>query len=670
MRAQYEWQSRSKAEEIHEMQKRVEQLELEASQAQKTMDAERRKLLRQVSSYRMLLERYCIPPEEANLVSFDAEEEIEDDFEDRSLSHDLDSHSAEQWEVNGSGNLQGIAGNPSKGGFTAMPSMPLDGSNEGFDNTLASKMRQLNNLLQGSAGQKRQLAHDVQHTTPIGGNTVQEPSMLTSGAIASTLQAMFPHATIRTGRSDAENDDFENTQQETSKGHSSATDTDAKDVELHMRRLERTVDSKVDDRALMSLQSLPVKDAREALRKIEELVASQGGHCRNLSSILQSVCRKLEKRTKPNEPFVSRPNQSAFVRQADTTPDQRRGIRKLDEDEDAFEIEPSKVGQKVKSRPPEILNTLFARTTSPTGSNLDTPAGKKSWADIGDHEDDVEEESVHLNSQVELPEDPWPTIKLESVARAGFDISRKGERCDVLSIRLANLEPQLTENAMERYCEWLKTRLTAISKEQGGLERLQHCQAEVDFSQNRLSNQMVWQLLETLAQFEVHVATLNLAANSISQGGILAICEFIRMTEQAEATYELNLSSNEIDDDSALELLRTIHTLRPRYPLLLKSEETKQLVQTPFWIQLSNNRIRNPEQVLRTAEAEGITICLANDKQVCSRWRCCENQCPLVHLIAFECQAQSYTEAMTSEDREGGDTRSQRRRRDKKREKA
>ena len=68
------------------------------------------------------------------------------------------------------------------------------------------------------------------------------------------------------------------------------------EVEKQMYNLEQMVNSKLDDRALMSLKRLTISDGKEALRKVQEVIEFQGGKCHNLSSMLQSVCRKMEKR--------------------------------------------------------------------------------------------------------------------------------------------------------------------------------------------------------------------------------------------------------------------------------------------------------------------------------------------------------------------------------------
>merc|ERR1719387_200167 len=200
--------------------------------------------------------------------------------------------------------------------------------------------------------------------------------------------------------------------------------------------------------------------------------------------------------------------------------------------------------------------------------------------------------------------DPWTHALIDKAARKGFLLRRSGDGQWDLKISMGNLEPPLTELGMERYCRWLRIRLKSFRDEHGH-EALWRCRGEVDFSHNHLSNQMVWMLLETLAQHEVHTALLKLYANNISQGGVLAICEFIRMNEKPEALQELHLSHNEIDDDSALELLRTLKSQRPKYPPRRPAEGASEEKLSPVGVRLNHNRIREPDHVRKIAEQEG-----------------------------------------------------------------
>ena len=65
------------------------------------------------------------------------------------------------------------------------------------------------------------------------------------------------------------------------------------DVEHHLSELQRMVDMEIDDRARASLLRLSARQAKLALRAVEDIIDEQGGFCHNLSSMVQSVCRKM-----------------------------------------------------------------------------------------------------------------------------------------------------------------------------------------------------------------------------------------------------------------------------------------------------------------------------------------------------------------------------------------
>lgn len=97
--------------------------------------------------------------------------------------------------------------------------------------------------------------------------------------IACTLKALFPHAKVRAGSED-----------------DAAAGPEKEEVEKRVQLLQESTQSEIDERALSSLWSLSASKAMEVLQRVEELVEAQGGACRNLSSMLQSVCRKMERK--------------------------------------------------------------------------------------------------------------------------------------------------------------------------------------------------------------------------------------------------------------------------------------------------------------------------------------------------------------------------------------
>jgi len=709
LRAQYEWQVQSKSEELRKMQNRVQQLEIETAQARASWEMDRRNFLRQIDHYRAVLERYCIPVEDIGSSGYvghgDSSESYFPGFEPSAPSqwvrpsvanaipgsHSLagrcsqDASTSELTAVDHA-TYGGRPGNGyavssfAKGTVAAAASMftstaggltrgSPDESRSQPSSSLDSKMRQLNSLLQDQ--RRPSLTDDGSHGRHNLGSSIHPSSSevvgdlvgedpggdYSSGAIASTLRAMFPHATVRTSQgqnADGDNgsDDGDDDKHGDGAGHGQEQEEELKSqalsVERHLRRLERSVGEQLDARALRSLQALGTRGSAEALAQIDDIVNSHGGRCRNLSSITQSICKKVGKGKKG-------------PRQQDKRP---RRVRRVDEDGDAFDegTDSDGLGSKCRdmqkpSDPEDGGRGLLIRTNShgsEGSARLHTPASRRSnrsWADIqsGDEEGPADGNLVVPMLAAELadrvggagePEDDehehWTPRRVEKAARRGFELRRRGESWE-LKISMGSLEPPLTEAGMERYCRWLRVRLTSFQEEHG-VEALRRCRGEVDFSHNNMSNQMVWMLLETLAQHEVHTALLKLYANDISQGGVLAICEFIRMNERADAVQELHLSHNAIDDESVVELLRTLHTQRPKYPPPRTVEGTNETVLTPVWVRLNHNSVREPDAVKSTVEKEGVTICTARDRTACGTSRCCLKECPLVHLYAFDVQ--------------------------------
>lgn len=786
LRSQYEWQIRTKDHELQELQSRMNRLEIERAQIRTQWEHERQELLRQVQAYQACLERYGIPNKEGEM-------------------KDGPLHWAEQqWGFGSSG--------PSADDRSGQANQ-----HEGKESSLDSKMRQLNNLLQetqsGPSSRRRGVERGDAEEGQGDSNAADGSkggNYQSSGSIASTLQAMFPHAKIRTksvpgdptGEDQWKDDGQGSFRQDGSgavrdallqmrdgegelDGGAKAIDDRAMDVMADTEAvrqiaelansLEKATESKIDDRALRALGSLTDSDAFEALQRVEGLVQSQGGHCRNLSSILQSVCRKIEKRgSRGAKEFGEdgrerldsdmadkngtgtrlepRRDRRALDKDQEMDPEkkrilaaeernrvaaERRKNRRFDDDDDAFKsssdgdqwgkggrgkgsqqerspqiapsdtpmskkswadiesgeddddlgengMDGSRKGRKKKRRDrkkrrekglddgdedSEMMkrgnaSELRARRArqqdeegdafdGSSGSDdqgqgqegqgyLDTPMSKKSWADLDESDDEDEPlpaSAVPRGVRGDSEEEYWSMARIERIGKQGFELKRRSGSSKYwdLKIYMGSLDPPLTSVGMERYCKWLRGRLKSF-RESFGDDPLKKCRAEIDFSRNSLGNEAVWVLLETLAQLEVHAAIFKLYHNGISQGGILALCEFIRTNDSAEPVHELHLSHNEIDDESTIELLRTLYEQRPRYPPKRWVEGFSEPVHTPVWLRLNNNRIKDPAALLRTAEQMGITYCCARNWQVCGPNKCFRKECALAHLYNIEIQ--------------------------------
>jgi hypothetical protein len=725
LKANYDWQLRSKTDELRDMQQRMNHLEIENAQVRASWEIERRGLVRQIGHYRAVLERYCIPVEEqgTGYGMEDTQHAYFPVFEPSAPSQWSRNSAGQSISANvkastsNAGAFGAAAGGQAKYGTSTTSqqaayasasdgaynshqalgttsaatasnaSAMVESSRATASSALDTKMGQLKSLLQEES--RWRLSEEE-----VDGREQGADDTYNGSSIASTLRAMFPHATIRTKQAAAGEDGEDGDKAEADdaldqdqglRGPSASPTSELEDRQVMdavlrtVEELEDATGNKVDNQAMRSLRALSKQDMLEALTKVEEMMLHQGGECRNLSAILQSVCRKIVKRQPRGRNAEEGIRQSNGRDEAGHHRDggNSRRARRLDEDGDAFDSSGSdgdRGGKGAQNTWPREFERAALRAAAKAARAEDaaarsqvaakeaqkalpnpdidgTPAkrssarstGSKSWADLEDGDED-EREGDGLWKE---DKDPWTPQLVDTVARKGFDLRRRGDQWD-LKISMGSLEPPLTETGMERYCRWLRVRLTSF-REEHGPDSLLRCRGEVDFSHNQLSNQMVWMLLETLAQNEVHTALLKLYANRISQGGVLAICEFIRMNERAEALQELHLSHNEVDDESALELLRTFKSLRPRYPPRRAAEGSGEIVLVPVWLRLNHNRIRDPAAVLRAAEDENINVCTAGDrqewrtkwleeKQACGTSKSVRGEVPLAHLYAFASQ--------------------------------
>ncbi|CAK0883689.1 unnamed protein product, partial [Prorocentrum cordatum] len=314
----YEWQIQRQDEDMRALQRRMGKLEQRRAELKENWDRERNGLVRELSRYAAVLTRYAIPLEEAC---------DQDGVHEQALQPQLQQAPPQQPQQPPQPQAQ-----KQQGAWAAAPASAVQPA---ATSSLDAKMKRLNGLLsdgparKGAAEQGADTRRDAAGGASQGGaaaargglTAAKEGSAAAQGSgdgvlggstIASTLQAMFPHATVRTQPEGSAKDDADPAEEgkagagAAARGGDAASDDEPRkkeggafadaDVVALAEELEATTESQIDDRALRALQSLPPGDAMEVLQKVEDLVNAQGGKCRNLSSILQSVCRKLERK--------------------------------------------------------------------------------------------------------------------------------------------------------------------------------------------------------------------------------------------------------------------------------------------------------------------------------------------------------------------------------------
>mmetsp|Transcript_45768 Transcript_45768/g.83856 ORF Transcript_45768/g.83856 Transcript_45768/m.83856 type:complete len:941 (+) Transcript_45768:91-2913(+) len=706
LHAHYEWQVRLKEEELRSMQQYMGRLEAQRAEVKERWERERQALLKEISRYVAVLNRYSIPLEEAceDIMPINKQQQ-QQNWESQNCDYATNfgvawdstdfTENASMPNLNGMTNVNGANGvNGVRNNMNGLVNGNVNGTVNGALNgaepsSLDAKMRKLNGLLAEESDNFALDGNDYNTSTPptrtretpvSTGKRNKEPNHVSqgkenttlgkdddnqgdSGSIASTLQAMFPHATVRTKMTAAGEEkpldvevsagDLEPNGQLMEKEN-----VTREEVNKLAEELEELTKSVIDDRASKALQGLTSAEAWEALLKVDQLVKAQGGRCRNLSSILQSLCRRIERRSAAarNKEEAHANTGDSFSERATYGAPSRRGEGGDDASDQAINGDENgskkRRTRKQRNGSAEGNEDGSGETSEGTNSEAESRENRAKTNGNGSFEEVKSDPSRKTGVR-----DYWTVRRIERVAQRNFILKQSGERVE-LKMAMGSLDPPLSEVGMDRYCRWLRAKLHE-TREEYGPQALRRCCGDIDFSNNNLGNQAIWILLDTLAQFEVHAAILKFHKNCISQAGILAICEFIRANKRSQAIYELHLSQNDIDDESAHELMRTLHKQRPRYPprRFVPKEGAEEnarggrvegtLSLLPIWVRLNDNPIKDGSAVLRKLKAAGITICPAANPKECGPKKCCRaivNDCPFVHL-QLTCQEAAHDTA-------------------------
>ena len=119
----------------------------------------------------------------------------------------------------------------------------------------------------------------------------------TTGTSATSLETLLQDLYKKLYEPDHDRDNAEeNGARDAGSGNSSVVKTEEEEHEelkQQLSQLERMVEMEVDERARASVLRMSPHQGKIALRKVEDIIQEQGGFCHNLSSMVQSVCRKM-----------------------------------------------------------------------------------------------------------------------------------------------------------------------------------------------------------------------------------------------------------------------------------------------------------------------------------------------------------------------------------------
>eukprot|EP00746_Dinoflagellata_sp_MGD_P086643 gnl/MRDRNA2_/MRDRNA2_34315_c0_seq1.p1 gnl/MRDRNA2_/MRDRNA2_34315_c0~~gnl/MRDRNA2_/MRDRNA2_34315_c0_seq1.p1 ORF type:complete len:712 (-),score=132.37 gnl/MRDRNA2_/MRDRNA2_34315_c0_seq1:157-2292(-) len=158
----------------------------------------------------------------------------------------------------------------------------------------------------------------------------------------------------------------------------------------------------------------------------------------------------------------------------------------------------------------------------------------------------------------------------------------------------------------------------------------------IDLSENAIGNKGLVAIVNVLERYEVQVKCLKLYKNRIGDEGATRLAELIKV--QVEPMEELHLSHNLLTGLTLVTLCLAFH----RHKYQAYPYRGRQNVFLPCWVRLEYNYISNPRLCVDLLRKDaGVRICLAEDRDACGPWRCCQQNymskgVPSVHLFSVQ----------------------------------
>ena len=165
-----------------------------------------------------------------------------------------------------------------------------------------SEVEQLVRRFQEDSPAMQQM-HYGENTTPFvsasnASTTAGSPG--TTGSSATSLETLLQDLYKKLYEPEEHDDREQEEQGRTSRqdpweANEASLPAEEEEMQQHLSHLESLVGMEIDDRAKGSLLRMSSSQGKLALRKVEDIIQEQGGFCHNLSSMVQSVCRKMGK---------------------------------------------------------------------------------------------------------------------------------------------------------------------------------------------------------------------------------------------------------------------------------------------------------------------------------------------------------------------------------------
>mmetsp|Transcript_11336 Transcript_11336/g.26114 ORF Transcript_11336/g.26114 Transcript_11336/m.26114 type:complete len:1026 (-) Transcript_11336:72-3149(-) len=598
MRAQYEWQIQTKDQRLRDLQNRLSREEHDRAQMQVDFERDRQGLVRHLNQLQNAVERYGIQVETAA-----ASNGLEGWMSAQSMEAPLVSQQRQ-----GSGldmKMEQLSGLLREGPSSSSQS----GGASSWDPPLAMKPRPgpigsgpkgcSKGSSLGSMPNSCQAASSVRQdevlTRPSGRNTSacgapgshpdsrgSPPLAAVSSTASSRPRVTFPHD-VAPGP-----DPVWEPKASANGALDSARDEGFREVlESSIRTLERRAGDLLDEPARVALESLAPQGMREVVRRAQDAMQASGD-CRDLSGLVQSLCRKIRRTVEEAKPGSTAQAASAggTRQQEGSSGDSSAGVEGRAPPRSALRAPPQfdeGAGDAAKSRRRAVVSTAAASTDTKA-----KPASRRS-------------------------SEPWSAARLDRLCKqGGFGFKQVGDEQWVMRLQMCDLEPPLGDEGMQVFCRWFHHRMQRI-KESKGIRSMRQVRADVSFARNNLGDAAVGRLVTALQRADLHVATLNLIGNGIGLAGLRYVCDFLH--EACCPVYEVHLGHNDIDDEAALELVRAMAE-HPRYAAKRAGQDPP----VQIWLRLNSNPIRDIGKVLWKLDSQyGANVCAVRNRQAATR---------------------------------------------------
>jgi len=268
--------------------------------------------------------------------------------------------------------------------------------------------------------------------------------------------------------------------------------------------------------------------------------------------------------------------------------------------------------------PPKTPAELTGMATAASSKSLPVPFGSATGPGLG--------------TAFVAPVPIWPKGKAPGLSAEVFK-KQEAAWADRLTfhdgiLRVDMRSLQLMDAGMVRWCRWAPALLQTLGRAGGALS-----EAELDFSGNALEDGALRELLALLQTCNVHVRTLNLTANRLTEASLVAISDLISKSRLPISA--VLMENNRVQGSYGLmNLVRTLKS-NAQYPIL--REDTGRY--TPLMLHLAGNMIERPMQVTQLVK-EAFDNRFPSTSEERQYWEV-KQQCPPLQLPMFEKQETS-----------------------------